>query len=66
MKSSLQLQPSTAIARASYDPETRQLDIVFASGRDYTFENVPQDVADAFEAAPSPGQFFTTQIKGAY
>lgn len=62
----LQLQPSTAVTGATYDPDTQALDVTFSSGQTYTFEGVPQDVADAFEAAPSPGSFYHSQLKGRY
>ena len=57
---------STAIARGSYDTDTQTLELVFVSGRDYTFENVPEHVWDGLVSARSAGQFFAEQIKGRY
>ena len=57
---------STAIARGSYDTETNTLELVFVSGRNYTFENVPEHVWDGLVSARSAGQFFAEQIKGRY
>ena len=57
---------STAIARGSYDTDTQTLELVFVSGRDYTFENVPEHIWDGLCAARSAGAYFASQIKGRY
>ncbi len=49
-----------------YDPETKQLQVRFKSGRTYDYPEVPQDVADGLESAGSPGAYFNTAIKGVY
>ena len=57
---------STAIASAGYDPDTRTLEVEFVNGRTYTHPDVPQAVYDALVSAPSPGRFYTDNIKGVY
>lgn len=57
---------STALSGATYDTDSQTLDIRFTSGRSYTFENVPEHVVDALEAAPSAGNYFANHIKGKF
>ena len=58
--------PSTVIRNYSYDPETRELKITFVTGRRYVYDDVPQDVVDAFKAAFSRGTFFNQHIRDHY
>ena len=58
--------PSTVIRNYSYDPGTRELKITFVTGRRYVYDDVPQDVADAFKAAFSRGTFFNQHIRDNY
>jgi hypothetical protein len=58
--------PSTVIRSHSYDPETSELKITFVTGRRYAYDDVPQDVADAFKAAFSRGTFFNQHIRDHY
>lgn len=57
---------STSLTGYRYDPETRSLDIRFASGRTYTLEGVPAGVAEGLESAPSAGTYFNTHLRGQY
>ncbi|HEX8838270.1 MAG TPA: KTSC domain-containing protein [Candidatus Acidoferrum sp.] len=58
---------SEAVASATYDDETQQLEVTFTSGSTYTLAKpVPPAVWDAFKDAPSPGRFWHTVLKGAY
>jgi hypothetical protein len=57
---------STALSRGTYDTETNELEVTFATGRTYTFENVPEAIWDGLRDASSPGTYFTQQIKGRY
>ena len=57
---------STALARASYNPETRQLDVQFTSGRTYIHEDVPPDVFEGLIAAQSAGSYYSQNIRGTY
>jgi len=58
--------PSTVIRRFSYDPETRDLEILFTTGRRYVYHDVPQAAVDAFRAAFSKGRHFNAHIRDAY
>ena len=55
--------PSTVIRNYSYDPQTRELKITFVTGRLYVYDDVPQDVVDAFRTAFSRGTFFNQHIR---
>lgn len=57
---------STAIARISYEPETRQMDVQFTSGQTYSHENVPQSVYEAFISSSSAGRYYAQNVKGVY
>ena len=58
--------PSTVIRSHSYDPQTSELKITFVTGRRYVYDDVPQDVVDAFKAAFSRGTFFNQHIRDNY
>ena len=58
--------PSTVIRSHSYDPQAGELTITFVTGRRYVYDDVPQDVADAFKAAFSRGTFFNRHIRDHY
>jgi len=57
---------SSVIEHFEHDEETLQLTVKFRSGKSYTYQKVPQEVADAFAAADSHGRFFNENIKGQY
>ena len=57
---------SSVLVRATWDPDTEQLQIQFSSGRVYTFTDVPVSVYQGLLEADSPGRFFNEQIKGNY
>lgn len=61
---------STALSRASFtirdDDPDGTLDITFASGRTFTYENVPVSVWEGLRDAQSPGSYFHANIKDAY
>jgi hypothetical protein len=57
---------SSMIAGVEYDDETRELDILFSSGKTYRYFDVPADVYAMLLDAESKGQFFNEEIKGAY
>ena len=54
---------SSAIDRATYDPETEALDLFYAGGDRYSYFGVPQEVYDALCAAPSAGAFVNRFVK---
>jgi hypothetical protein len=57
---------STAIASAEWDPVLQSLEVTFANGSSYTYDNVPEAEFEAFTKAPSAGQYFKTNIKDRY
>lgn len=57
---------SSAILSASYDDQTKEMQITFTTGRTYDFPNVPEDVFDGLASAPSAGQYYAQRIKGVF
>jgi KTSC domain len=55
--------PSTAIRHFAYDAATRELLVIFTSGRRYLYAEVPPDLVTAFGLAPSRGAFFNDSIR---
>jgi len=58
--------PSTAIRHFHYDAAKRELQVTFVTGRRYVYEDVPQDVFDAFKSAFAKGTFFNQEIRDRY
>lgn len=54
---------SSNLAACRYDAETRVLQIRFRSGRSYDYKDVDQSTVDGLTSAPSPGQYFNSNIK---
>ena len=54
---------SSVIESFLYDEQTQDLNVVFRSGRRYTYKNVPRDIAEGLSAAASAGEFFNTHIR---
>ena len=54
---------STVIRSADYDLEARTLDVMFRTGRFYTYFDVPEWKFDELIAAPSAGEYFNAQIR---
>ena len=57
---------SPVIRAAWYQPNRRQLDLMFGSGHHYRYANVPAEVARRFADAPSKGRFYNQEIRGSY
>lgn len=55
--------PSSVIRSFDYDPEERRLDILFVTGRRYSYHDVPARIVSAMRAAGSKGRFFNTRIR---
>ena len=51
---------------ADYDPEAQTLAIQFVNGAVYTYNRVPQTVADTLFQTGSPGSYFHDKIRGNY
>ena len=58
--------PSTIIRSFAYRPETRELELLFTTGRRYLYSGVPPEAADAFHAAFAKGRHFNLRIRGRY
>lgn len=58
--------PSTVIRRFDYRLETRELEILFTTGRRYIYSDVPEEAARAFRAAFSKGSHFNRHIRDCY
>ena len=57
---------STALSSADYDTDAQTLDILFVSGKRYTYENVPESVWEGLVSASSAGTYFHSRIKDRY
>ena len=57
---------SSWLRQASYDPDTKQLELITGKGQTYTFEEVPPDIFQRLQDAPSAGEFFNQNIKDRY
>jgi hypothetical protein len=55
--------PSTVIRQIGYEPDQRQLIIVFQSGRRYAYYDVPREIYSALRAASSRGAYFNERIR---
>ena len=58
--------PSTVIRHFHYRPETRELEIIFTTGRRYLYANVPQEAVNDFRSAFSKGVHFNRYIRDRY
>lgn len=58
--------PSTVIQSIAYRPESRELDVLFTTGRRYLFHDVPPEAAEAFRHARIKGRHFNSRIRGHY
>lgn len=58
--------PSTIIRSFSYRPETRELEILFTTGRRYLYKDVPPEAAAAFRGAFAKGRHFNARIRNCY
>ena len=58
--------PSTVIRRFDYRANTRELEILFTTGRRYVYADVPEEEARQFRAAFAKGSYFNRQIRDRY
>ena len=58
--------PSTIIRSFAYRPESRELEVLFTTGRRYLYAGVPPEAAEAFRAAFAKGRHFNARIRGRY
>lgn len=58
--------PSTVIRAFDYRPASRELELLFTTGRRYVYRDVPPEAADAFRRAFAKGRHFNSRIRGRY
>jgi hypothetical protein len=58
--------PSTVIRRFDYQPERRELEVTFITGRRYLYLDVSEQAVDEFRAASSKGAHFNRYIRDRY
>lgn len=58
--------PSTVIRRFDYRPETRELEMLFVTGRRYVYADVPADEVERLRQAFSKGRYFNAHIRDHY
>jgi hypothetical protein len=58
--------PSSVIKRFDYQPETRELEVLFVTGRRYLYTGVPPGEAEAFRSAFAKGIYFNRRIRDRY
>jgi hypothetical protein len=54
---------STSIRSVGYDPEKKELEIEFQTGKVYAYFDVPRETYDDFMHADSHGQYFAQHIR---
>lgn len=62
----LSLSPSSQLASADYDDQTRTLTVTFLSGGTYRYSGVDSDTKAGLESAASPGSYLAENIKGRF
>ena len=58
--------PSSVIRRFAYDPDRRELQVEFVTGRRYVYEAVPEVVAEGLRGAFAKGVYFNARIRDSY
>jgi hypothetical protein len=57
---------SSALTHIAYDADTHEMETRFVTGRTYRYLNVPPEVHESLQSAPSKGAFFNAEIKDKY
>jgi hypothetical protein len=58
--------PSAVIRRFEYLPDTRELVVLFTTGRRYLYSEVPEEAAVQFRSAFAKGVHFNRYIRDKY
>ena len=58
--------PSHVVRTFAYRPDESRLDIVFTTGRRYSYHGVPAQTVEAMRHAFAKGHFFNRHIRGRY
>ena len=62
----LKVVESSMIHAVGYNSKTRELEVVFNSGRTYIYEDVPPKIYKELMAAESKGQYMRAEIIDCY
>lgn len=64
----MNMQPVTSgnIEAVGYDPLSQKMTVRFKGGREYEYDNVPNEAHTEFVSAPSVGSHYNKAIKGKY
>ena len=57
---------SSNVQAVHYDDSTQTLRVNFLDGSQYTYHEVPSNVADGFSTAQSPGKYVFQALRGQY
>ncbi|WP_047198229.1 KTSC domain-containing protein [Caldimonas brevitalea] len=57
---------SSSLRSVGYDPSHQLLEVEFATGRVYRYEDVPQEAYDELLAADSLGRHFNARVRDRY
>jgi lysyl-tRNA synthetase class 2 len=55
--------PSTVIRKFFYHPAEKRLEVLFVTGRRYSYFDVPRQTYEAMKTAHSKGEFFNAEIR---
>jgi len=55
--------PSSVIRRFDYDAAEERLDVVFVTGKRYSYHEVPAAIVEEMRAAFSKGSYFNARIR---
>jgi hypothetical protein len=58
--------PSTVIRSFDYRPDSRELEVLFTTGRRYLYSDVPPEEVEGLRSASSKGRYFNTNIRDGY
>ena len=58
--------PSTVIRSFRYNARSRELRILFQSGKEYVYADVPAELYAEMQDASSKGEFFNQYIRGKF
>ena len=57
---------SSNVREIGYDADTQTLGIIFNRGMLYHYFEVPQEVFDGLQEAPSIGKYFNSEVRNRY
>ena len=57
---------SSRLDAVMYEPDSRVLSVRFKNGAEYSYQDVPPEIARGLTLASSPGRYFADNIKGRY